>query len=196
MLYRWGNPRAYGHGTTADQRLFWQHHTHWIAPGLPGAGNILVFNNGAEAAEDQYRSYSSIEEIAPPVDGYGYRRNPAEPYPPAEPVWSYTAENPTDFFSRIMGSAQRLPNGNTLICDSTSGNLFQVTTDGKQVWSYVYPMDGDTPLKQGDEPSISAEWTADVLTNNNIYRAYWYAPDHPGLRKYDLTPGDTIEIYE
>ena len=37
LLYRWGHPRAYGHGDAADQRLFWPHNTHWIPPGLPGA---------------------------------------------------------------------------------------------------------------------------------------------------------------
>ena len=195
LLYRWGNPRAYGHGTHADQRLFWQHHTQWIAPGLPGAGNILVFNNGYELVEDPPLR-SSIEEIAPPMNGYAYRRAPGAAYPPAEPAWTYSAETPTDFYSRIMGSTQRLPNGNTLICDSTSGNLFQVTQDGKQVWKYVYPMDANTPLKQGEEASLSDTLGQDYLLNNNIYRAYWYAPDHPGLQKYDLTPGDTIELYE
>lgn len=196
LLYRWGNPRSYGHGTTADQRLFQQHHTQWIAPGLPGEGNILVFNNGDEAWEPQ-RRYSSIEEIAPPVDGYGYRRAPGTPYPPAEPAWTYAAETPTDFYSRIMGLTQRLPNGNTLIGKSTSGNLFQVTPDGKLVWQYVYPMDRDTPLKLNEEASIRYYLGhQDILLNNAVYRAYWYAPDHPGLRKFDLTPGDAIELYE
>ena len=48
LLYRWGNPRAYRHGDADDQRIFWQHQTHWIPPGLPGAGNILLFSNGHE----------------------------------------------------------------------------------------------------------------------------------------------------
>ena len=194
LLYRWGNPRAYGHGTIADRRLFLQHHTQWIAPGLPGAGNILVFNNGWAHEEDQIRNYSSIEEIVPPTDGYGYRREPGAAYPPAEPAWTYVAEPPSDFYSRIMGCVQRLPNGNTLICESTSGNLFQVTPDGKTVWKYVYPMDRDTPLKQGEE--ASPRENVQGLFSNAVYRAYWYAPDHPGLQEYDLTPGDTIELYE
>ena len=192
LLYRWGNPRAYGHGTIDDQQLFRQHHTHWIAPGLPGEGNILVFNNGLAHQRDRNRYYSSIEEIVPPVDGYGYRREPGAAYPPTEPVWSYTAETPTDFYSSIVSGVQRLPNGNTLICEGTSGNLFQVTPDGKTVWQYVYPMHGGTPLKQGERPSI---WQGDIF-NNAVYRAYWYAPGHPGLQKYDLTPGDAIELYE
>ena len=197
LLYRWGNPRAYGHGTVADRRLFLPHHAQWIAPELPGAGNLLVFNNGWAHEEDQIRNYSSIEEIVPPVDvARVYRREPGAAYPPIEPVWTYTAETPTDFYSRIMGSVQRLPNGNTLICDSTSGNLFQVTPDGKTVWQYVYPLDTNTTLKQGEEASVRRTLGQDYLLNNAVYRAYWYAPDHPGLQKYDLTPGDTIELYE
>ena len=196
LLYRWGNPRAYGYGTAANRRLFLQHHTQWIAPGLPGADNILVFNNGWAFEEGQRRHYSSIEEIVPPVDGYSYRREPGAPYSPAEPVWTYASETPADFFSRIMGGVQRLPNGNTLVSESTSGNLFQVTPDGKQVWKYVYPLDGDTPLKQGEEASPRENATAQDVLRNTVYRAYWYTPDHPGLQKYDLTPGDTIELYE
>ena len=193
LLYRWGNPRAYEHGTIADQRLFRQHHAQWIAPGLPGAGNILVFNNRWEFWEFEEGKYSSIEEIVPPLDGYGYRRDPGKPYPPSDPIWRYTAEPPTDFYSRIIGATQRLPNGNTLICEGLSGNLFQVTPDGKTVWQYVYPMDGNTLLKQGEQPAI---WIGHDILKNAVYRAYWYAPDHPGLQKYDLTPGDTIELYE
>ncbi len=198
LLYRWGNPRAYRHGTVADQRLFFQHHTHWIAPGLPGEGNILIFNNGYELGLGEAPPfYSSIEEIVPPVDGYGYRRDPGAAYPPAEPVWRYTAETPTDFYSRLMSGAQRLPNGNTLICEGMQGNVFQVTPDGKTVWQYVYPMDIDTPLKQGEKAGILHTLSkGDVIFNNAVYRAYWYAPDYPGLQKHDLTPGDAIEIYE
>ena len=198
LLYRWGNPRSYGHGTAADRRLFLPHNAQWIAPGLPGADNILVFNNGWAHERGQSRKYSSIDEIVPPLNGYSYRREPGAPYPPADPIWTYTAETPTDFNSYIMGCVQRLPNGNTLICDSTSGNLFQATPEGKTVWQYVYPMDVGAPLKQGGQASVwrSRAQIGDTLFTNAVYRAYWYAPDHPGLQNYDLTPGGTIELYE
>ena len=48
LLYRWGNPRAYRAGTKADRKLFRQHNAHWIPRGLPGAGHLLLFNNGGE----------------------------------------------------------------------------------------------------------------------------------------------------
>ena len=84
LLYRWGNPRAYDHGDADEQRLFWQHQTHWIPPGLPGEGNILVFNNGNER-KGYRRGYSSVDEIVPPVDGYRYRRDADSHYPPPNP---------------------------------------------------------------------------------------------------------------
>ncbi len=74
LLYRWGNPRAYRAGTLADQQLFWPHNPQWIPPGLAGAGNILVFNNGSKSRGiTLWRPYSSVDEVAPPVDGANYR---------------------------------------------------------------------------------------------------------------------------
>src|SRR6185295_12281811 len=47
LLYRHGNPKNYGGGSAADQVFFGQHNIQWIKKGLPGAGHLLVFNNGA-----------------------------------------------------------------------------------------------------------------------------------------------------
>ena len=189
LLYRWGNPRAYRAGTPDDQQLFWPHNIQWIAPGLPGSGNILIFNNGFEFP-DFRRGYSSVDEIAPPVDGVNYRLNPGLAYPPVEPVWVYTAAAPSDFFSYNMSGTQRLPNGNTFICDGAHGTLFEVTPAGKTVWKYINPLTGNGPLRQGESvPSNAGEQV------NQVYRAYRYAPDYPGLQGLDLTPGEPIELY-
>ena len=197
LLYRWGNPRAYGHGTLADQRLFWQHQTHWIPPGLPGAGNILLFNNGWEFAGDE-RFYSSVDELVPPADGY--RRAPNSPYPPAEFEWTYVAETPTDFYAPFSSGAQRLPNGNTFIVNGPAGTIFQATRDGRIVWKYVAPLHMRAHLRQGERAVASRSSSFPTpygdpvpLLYNRIYRAYWYPPDYPGLRALDLTPGAYIE---
>ena len=196
LLYRWGNPRAYGHGDATDQRLFWQHQPHWIPPGLPGAGNILVFSNGWEFPGYE-RYYSSIDEIVPPADGYRYRRAANSPYPPTEPVWTYVAETPADFYAPVMSGTQRLPNGNTLIVDSTAGTISQVTPDGKIAWKYIVPLNKLAHLRQGERPSVRRTYPTphgDLPSlTNRVYRAYWYPPDHPGLQSLDLTPGALIE---
>ena len=195
LLYRWGNPRAYRAGTAADQRLFWSHDAQWIEPGMPGAGNILIFNNGAEY-EDARRYYSSIEEFTPPVDGLNYRREPGSAYGPAEPVWRYIADPPGSFYSPRLSGVQRLPNGNTLISSGFTGVFFEVTAAGEIVWQYISPVAGDTPLRQGDPMPIFIMLEGVPHWENRVNRAIRYAPDYPGLRALDLTPGDPIELYE
>lgn len=183
LLYRWGNPRAHGNGGYEDQHLLWPHNAHWIPPGLPGAGNVLIFNNGKEIGPRR-RYYSSIDEIALPLfKDNAYPRTPDLDYASAQPQWIYTSPNPTDFYSHILGGVQRLPNGNTLICDGTSGVVFQVTSEGKIVWQYNNPITGDVYLYRGR------------LIDTQIYRAPWYPSDYPGLQGMDLTPKGPIEHY-
>ena len=199
LLYRWGNPRAYRNGDADDQRLFWQHQTHWIPPGLPGAGNILLFNNGLEFPGAE-RRYSSVDEIAPPMNGYRYRHAPNSPYPPDRPEWTYTAETPMDFYAPLFSGAQRLPNGNTLIADGPAGTIFQVTPDGRIAWNYIVPWHYHVSLSQDVEaPGLLMHGTPEdpashiYTIKNTVYRAYWYPPDYAGLQSLDLTPGAYLE---
>jgi hypothetical protein len=136
LLYRWGNPRAYRAGTTDDQRLFAPHHAHWIPRGCPGAGHVLVFNNGVGRPGG---NSSSLDELVLPIDTEGrYLRGPGAAYGPKGTAWSYAAPRKTDFYASVMSGAQRLPNGNTLVCDSTSRVIFEATGRGDIVWAYRY----------------------------------------------------------
>lgn len=185
LLYRWGNPQVYDAGDYQDQQLFWQHDIHWIPQGLPGAGNVLIFNNG-DGYDGLARNYSTIDEIAlpDPVDGV-YPRDPdGHGFAPAQLQWSYTAPNPADFYSPRNSGVQRLPNGNTQICDGYSGTIFQVTPDGTIVWKYINPQElRHPPTYQGDH------------VKNITYRAPWYPPDYPGLKNLGLIPQGPIEQY-
>jgi len=178
LLYRWGNPQTYGHGAATDQKLFLPHDGTWIAPGLPGAGNIIIFNNG----DITQRPYSSVNEIIPPVDGHGNYTG-GLPFNPAAPAWTYSTFS-ADFYSSIIGSGQRLPNGNTLICDGLKGNFFEVTPADSVVWRYINPVDQHGPVYQGD--SVGQNW---------VFKIQRYPPDYPGLAGRNLTPGDPIEKY-
>lgn len=181
ILYRWGNPRAYRAGTTKDQKLFLQHDTHWIPEGLPGAGNLLVFNNGPH----RDGNYSSVDEIALPVDAEGrYVRSPDQPFGPQEPTWSYTAPKKTDFFAVMMSGAQRLPNGNTLISTGFSGTIFEVTPQKEVVWKCNVPID----FKPGRGTMMFFG-----SSGNPVFRAYRYAPTYPGLAGRELKPGMTLD---
>lgn len=82
-------------------------------PTLLGDGNLLVFDNGLRR--------SRVLEVDPLA-----RRI----------VWSYTAD---DLFTRTRGSVQRLSNGNTLITESDTGYVFEVTPEGERVWVFAGP---------------------------------------------------------
>jgi hypothetical protein len=181
LLYRWGNPQAYDRGDASDRRLFLQHDAQWIEPGLPGAGNIMAFNNGLGRPGG---NYSSVDELTPPIDASGnYAIGPGEAYGPDTLAWSYTAPSPTDFFSAIMSGALRLPNGNTLICASLRGEVFEVTPAGEIVWRYVSPITSAGAV-------TATEFAAFA---NAMFRAHRYAPDHAGIAGQDLSPGLPLE---
>jgi len=130
LLYRWGNPQAYRAGTAGDQALFRQHGVKFIDADLQGGGNILLYNN-------QFSPTSRIEEIVLPLDAQGdFVFGPGGVYGPAAPVWTY--QDPA-MSSAIMSSAERLPNGNTLICSSLQGRIFEITTGGANVWEIGTP---------------------------------------------------------
>jgi len=82
-------------------------------------GRVLVFDNG------ESRDYSRVLEVDPVS---------------REIVWEYRGDPPHSFTSATRGSAQRLPNGNTLIGEATSGRAFEVTREGKIVWEFLNPV--------------------------------------------------------
>jgi hypothetical protein len=140
LLYRWGNPRAYRAGKPKDQKLFGQHNTHWIPKGYPGAGHLLIFNNGRSRIGG---AYSSVDELVLPVGGDGgYERKAGAAFGPDSPVWSYSAPKRSDFYAEFISGANRLPNGNTLICSGPNGTIFEVTAEKEIVWKYVNPLRG------------------------------------------------------
>jgi hypothetical protein len=136
ILYRWGNPQNYGRGTVADRVLWSVHGANRVDELLPGAGNIIAFNNGNR--DGTINDHSSVVEIKPPRDANGdYFIAPGQPYGPAVPDWEY--QGGANFFSTRYGSGFRMPNGNTLICNGVAGIIFEVMPDGTSVWAYLEP---------------------------------------------------------
>ncbi|MCK5145402.1 aryl-sulfate sulfotransferase [bacterium] len=186
LLYRWGNPAAYGAGTAVDQQLFGQHDPQWLTSDLPGSGNLLIFNNGRGRING---NFSSIDEITPPLEEDGsYTKNTGTSYGPVQPVWTYQSDPVDDFYADHISGAQRLPNGNTLICDGTHGTIFEVTQVGNTVWEYINPVTADGPLAQGDD--IPTE-----KGGNNLFRACRYGKDYPAFSYLNLYPLGPIETY-
>lgn len=183
FLYRWGNPQAYGRGTASDQKLFGQHYPHFIADGLADARKIILFNNGFTRVP----SYSQIDIITPPEDSEGvYTYVPGTAYGPTSTDYTYLESmTNSSFYSRILSSAQRLPNGNTLICDGDDGRFFEITPTEEIVWEYINPVTPTGPLSQGDDPTASPNLTFRVLR---------YASDYPAFTNRTLTPSGTVEL--
>jgi len=78
--------------------------------------------------------------------------------------------------SNFMGSVQKLPNSNYLICNSASGTFYEVTKEKEVVWKYISPF--VLKIKQ------SLDWTLSKL----IFQAHRYGPDFEGLKGKDLNP--------
>lgn len=185
LLYRWGNPFAWFAGTPADQKLFGQHDPHWIAEGLPGAGNILIFNNGSDA---DFRPFSSVEEIQPPLqtDGNYYRPRDSA-FGPVDSVWSYS--DPKTFYSQRVSGAQRLPNGNTLICSGETGHVFEVTHSGQKVWDYHNVLGARNDEAENRlSPATTPGSSQGPLGGVALFRAIRYPPEDPAFRNRNLQP--------
>lgn len=148
-----------------------QHEATMIPGDRPGAGNILTFDNGWAGAwaYDYNRYYSRILEIDPINETIEYEYNAVAS---DLPDWT--------FFSPSGSGVQRLPGGNTFICETTPGRIFEVDPAGTIVWEYISPF-------------TNPGW----FNGRNIYRAYkvpldWasanFVPDMAVTLSNDLDP--------
>ena len=129
-----------------------QHHATQL-----DSGNILIFDNATHSIGRN--SSSRVIEVNPETD---------------EIEWTYEGSPPVSFYSSYISGADRLPNGNTLICEGAHGRLFEVTRRGEIVWEYINPF--FTPDRSGENPS------------NATFRVHRYPPDFPGFTGRDLDP--------
>jgi hypothetical protein len=163
FVYRWGNVENYDRGSAEDRTLFNQHDIQWIKEGLPGAGNLLVFNNGNPDA----RPYSTVVEFAPEMSDDGsFVLHDGEPYSTDVIVWEYNPEPPERFYSFFISGAQRLLNGNTIITQGAGAMIREVTRDGEIVWDYSYSNENDDP--------------------HMLFRGNRYPAGHPGIAGFTL----------
>ena len=125
-------------------------------------GNILVFDNGLHTPNATPLGFSRILEINPST---------------SEVVWSYIEmDRPkTYFYSPTMSNCQRLPNGNTLICEGIWGRLFEVTPKSEVVWEYVNNLPSHETSPTKSKPC-------------SVYCAYRYGMDYSGLKRPILIP--------
>lgn len=133
---------------------------HQHNPTLLDNGRILLFDNGLHRRNPVCLSYSRLLEVNPKTEKI---------------EWEYQDENTTKFYSCVCSGVQRLPNGNTLVCEATKGRIFEITPEKETVWEYISPHFGYFHRH-------NIGWT------NMVYRAYRYGIDYPGLRKDRMDP--------
>lgn len=97
--------------------------SHQHAPVPLDNGRVLVFDNGNFRA-GSHVAFTRVVEVDPHTH---------------QVAWQYTDETVNLFYSPFMGNAQRLPNGNTHITESSTGRLFEVTPQGEVVWEFIVP---------------------------------------------------------
>jgi hypothetical protein len=102
--------------------------------------------------------YSRVVEVNPKTGGI---------------EWEYRDENVQNFYSGICSSAERLPNGNTLICESSKGRIFEVTADKEIVWEFISP--------------FYYPWEA-MGSTNLVFKAHRYGYDYEGFKGKTLDP--------
>ena len=183
ILYRFGNPEAYGQGTLDDRVLNAQHNVQFIPSGSPNAGNIMIFNN------QPILQFSKVQIIDPEFDeetnNYIYD---GTAYGPDDFVYEYMdPDDPSNFFAAFLSGAQELENGNILINSGPNGFLFEVNpfNNDEIVWEYQNPVALAGILEDGDNPDV---------VQTRLFRALRYSLDYPAFDGRDLTPQGVIEL--
>ena len=164
LLYRWGNPHAYGMAGIESRQLFKQHDAAWIPKGIPGKGDISIFNNGVNR-KPMYTAY--IELKLPALRDFNYQRDPNKPFGPAAPAYEFSefaGDEPEVFFAPFMSGARRLPNGNIFGVSGIVSGMFEVTDRGEEVLRTI--------------PG----------SRSTFYRAYKFPKDYPAFNNRNLAP--------
>lgn len=141
VVWRLGPDYTVTEASKALGQIIGQHNPHIIPEGLPGAGNMLVFDNGGSAG------YGFADPAAP--NGQDSVRRDSSRVVEFNPitleiVWEYSigGTEKFQFFSHYVSNAQRLPNGNTMVTEGADGRIFELTEEKEIVWEYMSPFFG------------------------------------------------------
>ena len=168
------------------------HHTHMIPKGLPGEGHIMVYDNGGWAGYGAPNQFSKTGLKVSRRDG-----SRVVEFDPTtlEIVWECKGEEigATDapftthyFYSPLTSDAQRLPNGNTFICEGTSGRFMEFTPDNELVWEYNYPRLGSGLIYRAYR--IPYDWVPQLPEQEEVAIERIDNTEYvlPGAEKFDL----------
>ncbi len=166
IIFRWGNPQNYGHGTMDNRHLYYQHNPRWITEG-PDIGKMTAFSNGLNRpGTDYFDGYSTVPIFDPTMDADGrYILDTSFGYGPNLPEKVYSGDLVgSEFYSGYLSGAHPFPNRNVYITVGIKGRLIELNEAGEIVWEFVYP------------------------GNFGPYRTEKYSLDYPAFDNRDLTP--------
>lgn len=133
--------------------------SHQHDPSETPEGNILIFDNGAH---HPIQGQTSVIEVEPSTGNV---------------VWRYGGDICFNFRCLHIGGCQRLPNGNTMICEGECGRILEVTPDKEICWEWVSPFVHDFK----------------GMPNCQVFKTRTYAADSPELSGRDLS-GDSCQV--
>lgn len=145
---------------------------HQHCPTMLDNGAILVFDNGMHPPGFAF-GFSRVMEVKPETN---------------EIVWIYGGDDHTcEFYSATLGSCQRLPNENTLICEGNTGRIFEVTQNLELVWEFANNLPSSEP-----HPAQTR--------SHMVCSAYRYGMNYSGLKRpvtwpveRELAPGTVVK---
>jgi outer membrane protein assembly factor BamB len=127
-----------------------QHHASFLSN-----GHVQIFDNGMHR---RGMPRSAVVEVDPKDSSM---------------VWQYTADPDIQFLSAHISGADRLADGNVLVCEGATGRLFEVTARKEIVWEWISPFS-----RRGANGNLM----------NWVFRAFRYSEDHPALAGRELDP--------
>jgi hypothetical protein len=176
LLWRWGNPAAYGRGNESDQYTVTQHDARFIPQGYPHAGDITVFSNGVTGD-------STVHRVSPVWNGSAFAAFPNGSFAPYAPQQS--VQLPSGWGPRFMSGAQTLSTGDLFVTDAMGARYAQMDWNGSIAWEYNTPINVYGTSSDRDRR----------LAPSQVFRGEFIEPSDTRLNGVTLTPSGYLETW-
>jgi hypothetical protein len=136
--------------------------SHPHDPTITPDGTLLIFDNGSR---HPLQARSRVVEVDMETNKI---------------IWQYVPSPVFSMMSLHIAGAERLANGNTLICEGEAGRIFEVTRDCEICWEWISPF------------VLEFKGIQAVM----LFRAHRYTVDGPELRGKKMDVGKFEKINE